>query len=221
MAIEINDSGNYVSYPIVKHQRIGESCKLAVIRWEQRDRLRKDSGTQQMVKIPNGVDRSGRPKFKQELVIQAVAIAGDMVAAIGDSSGVPAPGDRVRVILKAKGFGDWIEARKGHRGGKFNVGDVLLMSTDKAQQYDQNGTPKGPEIRTQADADAVPRNTTLGFYGSLSLAPGQEARWIDAAEAAYRDDENAERQRNAIPLGGPAEPADGYHDEFRDEEPPF
>jgi len=220
MAIEINDSGNYVSYPIVKHQRIGESCKLAVIRWEQRDRLRKDAGTQQMVKIPNGVDRSGRPKFKQELVIQAVAISGDMVAAIGDSSGVPVPGDRVRVILKAKGFGDWIEAKKGHRGGKFNVGDVLLMSTDKAQQYDQNGTPKGPEIRTQADADAVPRSATLGFYGSLSLVPGQEARWIDAAEAAYCDDENAERQRNAIPLGGPAEPADGYHDEFA-EEPPF
>ena len=221
MAIEINDSGNYVSYPIVKHQRIGESCKLAVIRWEQRDRLRKDPGTQQMVKIPNGVDRNNRPKFKQELVIQAVAIAGDMVAAIGDSSGVPAPGDRVRVILKAKGFGDWIEARKGHRGGKFNVGDVLLMSTDKAQQYDQNGTPKGPEIRTQADADAVPRNTTLGFYGTIALAPGQEVRWIEAAEAAYRDDENAERQRNAIPLGGPAVSADGYHDEFGDEEAPF
>lgn len=220
MAIEINDSGNYVSYPIIKHQRIGESCKLAVIRWEQRDRLRKDPGTQQMVKIPNGVDRNSRPKFKQELVIQAVAIAGDMVAAIGDSLGVPAPGDRVRVILKAKGFGDWIEARKGHRGGKFNVGDVLLMSTDKAQQYDQNGTPKGPEIRTQADADAVPRNTTLGFYGTLSLAPGQEARWIEAAEAAYRDDENAERQRNAIPLGGPAA-SDGYHDEFADEKAPF
>jgi len=220
MAIEINDSGNYVRYPIIKHQRIGESCKLAVIRWEQRDQLRKDPRTQQTVKIPNGADRNNRPKFKQELVIQAVAIAGDMVAAIGDSSSVPAPGDRVRVILKAKGFGDWIEARKAHRGGKFNVGDVLVMSTDKAQQYDQNGTPKGAEIRTQSDADAVPRNTTLGFYGSLSLAPGQDARWIDAAEAAYRDDENAERQRNAIPLGGPATP-DGYVDEFADEEAPF
>ena len=220
MAIEINDSGNYVSYPIIKHQRIGEFCKIAVIRWEQRDRLRKDPGTQQMVKIPNGVDRNNRPKFKQELVIQAVAITGDMVAAIGDSSGVPAPGDRVRVILKAKGFGDWIEARKGHRGGKFNVGDMLLMTTDKAQQYDQNGTPKGAEIRTQADADAVPRNTTLGFYGSLSLAPGQDACWIEAAEGAYRDDENAERQRNAIPLSGPAAP-DGYHDEFADEEAPY
>jgi hypothetical protein len=220
MAIEINDAGNYVSHPIIKHQRIGESCKLAVIRWEQRDRLRKDPGTQQMVKIPNGVDRNNRPKFKQELVIQAVAISGDMVASIGDKSGVPTPGDRVRVILKAKGFGNWIEARKAHRGGKFNVGDVLVMSTDKAQQYDQNGTPKGPEIRTQADADAVPRSATLGFYGSLSLASGQEARWIDAAEAAYRDDESAERQRNAIPLAGSADPS-GYYNEFAEEEPPF
>ena len=212
MAIEINDAGNYVSYPIVKHQRIGESCKLAVIRWEQRDRLRKDPGTQQMVKIPNGVDRNNRPKFKQELVIQAVAISGDMIASIGDKSGVPAPGDRVRVILKAKGFGDWIEARKAHRGGKFNVGDVLVMSTDKAQQYDQNGTPKGAEIRTQADADAVPRSATLGFYGTIALAPGQEAAWIEAAETAYRDDETTERQKRAIPLADAT--SDGYVDEF-------
>ena len=212
MAIEINDSGNYVSYPIVKHQRIGESCKLAVIRWEQRDRLRKDPGTQQMVKIPNGVDRNNRPKFKQELVIQAVAISGDMVAAIGDSSAVPAAGDRVRVILKAKGFGDWIEARKSHRGGKFNVGDVLVMSTTHAQQYDQNGTPKGDVLKTQEQADAVPRNTTLGFYGTMALAPGQEAAWIEAAETAYRDDENAERQKRAIPLADAT--SDGYVDEF-------
>ena len=212
MAIEINDAGNYVSYPIIKHQRIGESCKLAVIRWEQRDRLRKDPGTQQMVKIPNGVDRNNCPKFKQELVIQAVAISGDMIASIGDKSGVPAPGDRVRVILKAKGFGDWIEARKAHRGGKFNVGDVLVMSTDKAQQYDQNGTPKGAEIRTQSDADAVPRSATLGFYGTIALAPGQEAAWIEAAETAYRDDENAERQKRSIPLADAT--SDGYVDEF-------
>ena len=212
MAIEINDAGNYVSYPIVKHQRIGESCKLAVIRWEQRDRLRKDPGTQQMVKIPNGVDRNNRPKFKQELVIQAVAISGDMVAAIGDSSAVPAAGDRVRVILKAKGFGDWIEARKSHRGGKFNVGDVLVMSTTHAQQYDQNGTPKGDVLKTQEQADAVPRNTTLGFYGTMTLAPGQEAAWIEAAETAYREDENAERQKRAIPLADAT--SDDYVDEF-------
>jgi len=220
MAIEINDSGNHVSYPIVKRQRIGETCKLAVIRWEQRDQLKDDEVTGQKVKIPNGFDRSGRPKFKQELVIQAVAVAGDMVAAIGDKSGVPAPGDRVRVILKGKGFGNWIDARKAHRGGKFNVGDVMLLATTHAQAWNSNKTAKGPEIRNQADADAVPRGTSIGFYGTLSLEAGQEARWVEAAEAAYLDDENAERQRNAIPLGASA---DGYHDEFGDddEEAPF
>ena len=214
MAIEINDAGNYVSHPIIKHQRIGESCKLAVIRWEQRDRLRKDPVSQRMVKIPNGEDRLGQPKFKQELVIQAVAISGDMVASIGDSSGVPAAGDRVRVILKAKGFGDWIEARKGHRGGRFNVGDVLEMATTHAQQYDQNGTPKGDVLKTQAQADAVPRSATLGFYGTLVLAPGQDAAWIEAAEAAYREDERAKREERAIPL--PVAEPTGFCDEFAD-----
>jgi hypothetical protein len=221
MAIEINNPGDYVSYPIIKHQRIGESCKLAVIRWEQRDSLKDDPMTKQRVKIPNGFDALGRPKFKQELVVYVVAISGDMVAAIGESSGVPTPGDRVRVILKRKSFGDWIDARKNHRGNKMNVGDVLLLDTTYAQPWNQDASPKGPRILTQAEADAVPRGTSIGFYGSMSLVPGQEARWIDAAEAAYRDDENAERQRNAIPLGDTAEPAGDHRFEFGGEEPPF
>jgi len=217
MAIELNDGGNYVAYPILKHQRIGEAAKIAVIRFEQRDRLRKDPSTNQMVKIPNGTNRDGQPKYKQELVIHGVAMEGNMNAAIGDQSGVPAPGDRVRVILKAKGFGEWIEARKSHRGGKFNVGDVLMMSTTHAQQYDQNGAPKGAEIRRQADAEAVPRGVSLGFYGPVALAPGQDIRWIDAAETAYKADEAAKRQASAIPLADDS----SYVDEFSDEEAPF
>lgn len=201
MAIELNDSGNYVSYPIIKHQRIGESCNLAIIRWEQRDRLRKNPTTNAMEKIPNGVDRNNNPKFKQELVIQAIAISGDMVAAIGDQSGVPAPGDRVRVILKSGGFGQWIEARKSHRGGKMNVGDVLTLATTHGQQYDQNGAPKGAKIETQQQVNAVPRGVTLGLYGPLTLSEGTDPKWIAAAEDAYRADELAKTQKNAIPLG--------------------
>jgi hypothetical protein len=200
MAIEINDAGNYVSLPIIKHQRIGESCKVAVIRWEQRDRLKDDPITKQKVKIPNGLDRNGQPKFKQELVIQAVAISGDMVASIGDRSSVPVPGDRVRLILKGKTFGDWIDARKKHRNNRFNVGDVLSLDTTHAQAWNSDASPKGPKILSQADADAVPRGTSIGFYGTMTLTPGQEAAWIEAAETAYREDENAERQKRAIPL---------------------
>ncbi len=212
MAIELNDSGNYVSYPIIKHQRIGESCNLAIIRWEQRDRLRKNTTTNAMEKIPNGVDRNNNPKFKQELVIHAIAISGDMVAAIGDQSGVPAPGDRIRVILKSAGFGQWIEARKTHRGGKMNVGDVLTMSTTHGQQYDQNGAPKGVKIETQEQVNAVPRGVTLGLYGPLTLSEGTDPKWIAAAEDAYRADELAKTQKNAIPLGDQQQAEGGEED---------
>ena len=77
--------------------------------------------------------------------------------------------------------------------------------------------PKGPKIEDQAAADAVPRNVTIGFYGPLSIREGTDPAWIEAAEQAYRSDEAAARQQQAIPL------ADGedYGDEFADEEVPF
>jgi hypothetical protein len=171
-----------------------------------------------MEPIPNGKDRQGRPKVKQEMVIHALALPGTtMEARLGDEGGVPAAGDRVRVILKAKGFGDWIEARRSHRKGKLNVGDVLVLETRWAQQYDQDGNPKGPKIEDQAAADAVPRNVTIGFYGSLTLKEGTEQRWIVAAEQAYREDEAAQRQQQAIELEG----GDDFADEFGDEQVPF
>ena len=95
--------------------------------------------------------------------------------------------------------------------------DVLVLETRWAQQYDQDGNPKGPKIEDQAAADAVPRNVTIGFYGPLSIREGTDPAWIEAAEQAYRSDEAAARQQRAIPL------ADGedYGDEFADEEVPF
>lgn len=213
MAISLNDN-NRISYPIIKHQRIGESCQLAVIRWEQRDRLKMDQATNQMVKIPNGFDRNNRPKFKQELVIHALAITGNMVAALGDKSGVPAPGDRVRVILKSKGFGEWIEAKKTHRGGQFNVGDVLAMSTTHGQCWNADSSPKGPELRTQAEVDAVPRGVSLGLYGPLSLHEGQDQQWIQMAEEAYLADERAKAEANRIPLGDEGAAGDLEDDGF-------
>ena len=86
-----------------------------------------------------------------------------------------------------------------------------------AQQYDQDGNPKGPKIEDQAAADAVPRNVTIGFYGPLSICEGTDPAWIEAAEQAYRSDEAAARQQRAIPLSD----GDDYGDEFADEEVPF
>ncbi|WP_254951279.1 MULTISPECIES: hypothetical protein [unclassified Cyanobium] len=66
-----------------------------------------------------------------------------MAARLADHGGAPAPGDRVGVILKAKAFGDWIEARLQHRRDKLNVGAVLTLETRWAQKYGQEGNPKG------------------------------------------------------------------------------
>jgi hypothetical protein len=115
-------------------------------------------------------------------------------------------------------FGEWIEARKGHRKGKLNVGDLLTLATRWAQQYDQDGNPKGNKIETQAEADAVPRNVTIGFYGPISLSEGSDPAWIEAAEQAYRDDQASERQQRAIPISE----GDDFDDEFGDDdEVPF
>ena len=161
---------------------------------------------------------AGLEESKQEMVVHAIAMPGTtMEARIGDEGGVPAPWDRVRLILKAKGFGEWIEARRQHRRGRLNVGDVLVLETRWAQQYDQDGNPKGPKIEDQASADAVPRNVTIGFYGPLNIREGTDPAWIEAAEQAYRADEAAARQQQAIPLAD----AEDYGDEFADEEVPF
>ena len=217
MAIELND-GSRTTAPVIRQQRLGELAHLAIVRTEQRDRLRKNLSTGAMEAIPNGTDRQGRPKVKQEMVIHAVAMPGTtMEARLGDEGGIPSPGDRVRLILKAKGFGDWIEARRQHRGGRLTVGDVLVLETRWAQQYDQDGNPKGNKLEDQAAADAVPRNVTIGFYGPLTIREGTDPAWIEAAEQAYLADQAAARQQQAIPLGG----ADVYSDEFADEEVPF
>lgn len=211
MAINLTDETSYVSYPVIRQQRLGEVANLAVIRYEQRNRQKKNLTTNQLEPIPNGTDRDGRPKFKQELVIHCLALPGTtMEAKIGGEGGIPAAGERVRVILKGKGFGDWIEARKSHRGNKINVGDKLIIETKWAQQYDQDGNPKGGKITTDDDVNRVPRNVTIGFYGPLSLAEPTAAddQWVAAAEAAWHDDDNAKREARAIPAGDPVGPAE-------------
>lgn len=198
MAITLTDNAP-ATYPVLRNQRIGELAQLAIIRTEQRDRLMKNQGTGQLERIPNGMTRDGKPKFKQELVIHAITLPGTtMQVKQGDDFRTPAPGDRVRVILKGMAFGKFIEARKSHRSGKLNVGDLLVTGTDQAQAYDQNGKPKGEAITSQADADRIPRGVTVGFYGPIELAEATDAAWIAKAEEAFLADQRAEQQAKAL-----------------------
>ena len=58
MAIELND-GNRIAAPVIRQQRLGEVAYLAIVRPEQRDRLRKNLSSGAMEPIPNGTVRAG------------------------------------------------------------------------------------------------------------------------------------------------------------------
>ena len=85
--------------PVVKRQRIGETFVGMVVRTQQRAILRDGE--------PVLNDR-GKPR--QELVVTCITLPGTTAAAgIGDETKVPAPGDRVRLILRGGAFSQWIE----------------------------------------------------------------------------------------------------------------
>jgi len=200
MPIQLEDTARQ-SYPVLRHQLIGEMAQLAIIRWEQRDRLMLNQATNEYERMPNGIGRDGQPKYKQELVVHCLAMPGTtMEVKQGDEFVCPAPGDRVRMILKGKAFGHWIEARKSHRGGRLHVGDVIITGTDQAQAYDQTGKPKGQPITDQQEALKVPRGTTVGFYGPIELAEPTDPAWVSTAEEAYLADKRAEQEARAIQL---------------------
>lgn len=166
-------------HPVVKRTAIGQRFIGAVVNIERRNRTRRgDDGV-----VRDVLKADGKPR--QELVITCLAMPGtDAPAGIGDEQGIPEPGDTVRLILKGKSFADWIEAER-QLGRQLQVGDIVKQRTTSAQVYDANGEPKGGQITTQAEVDAVPRSATVGIYGELKLEPG-EGEWIDKAEAAYR-----------------------------------
>jgi hypothetical protein len=176
MAIELPDSAS-TSTPVIKSQKIGEVARLALVRWEQRA-MKRDG---QEVINP----RTGKPR--NEMIIHGLALPGTTaLAGIGDLQEVPAPGTPCRFILRGGGFGQWIEARKSHRNGKLCVGDVVVRTVDFAQAYDAQGAPKGGRITTQAEVDKLPRSTTIGFYGPISLEQANDEAMIAKAEAAYK-----------------------------------
>jgi hypothetical protein len=212
MAITLEDTAR-TSYPVLRHQLIGEMAQLALIKWEQRPRLKENEVTGQLEKMPNGFYPDGTEKFKQELIVHCIVMPGtNMEVKKGEEFICPAPGERVRLILKGQAFSNWIEARKTHRGGRLQVGDLIITGTDQAQAYDQAGKPKGQAITDQQAALKLPRGTTVGFYGPLELAEPTDPRWVDAAEQAYLADKRAEQEAKAITLAESAPAGGGWDD---------
>lgn len=178
MPIDLQDENTGVRTPILKRRTIGESFLGALVKLpEQRDQL----------------DGDGNPKLKdngktrKELVITMVALPGaTMAAGIGDAPAEPpAAGDVVRTILRGKAWSQYIDAKNAL--GQHQVGDIFQLTTTLGQAYDGQGKPTGPELTTQAQCDAVPRQQTLGMYGDITVrrATPAEAEWVAKAEAEY------------------------------------
>lgn len=179
--------------PVLSRRAIGQKFKgVTCLMPESRDRQKKDQQTGNTVTLykPNG-------KARQELVVTMMTISSTMPTGKIDEPRIPEPGDVVRVILKGKAFGDWIEA-SDKLGMKVGVGFIVEMETTTAQAYDQDGNPMGGELTTQAEADAVPRGRSLGYYGPITVRIADtpdEVAWDTKACQFYNDS-----QRPAVPV---------------------
>ena len=181
MTITLEEAGT-TRTPVLRRKRIGEEYVGALVRTTQRDVLKRDDAT--------GTDRpvlkaNGKPR--QELVVTLVTISSTMAAGLGEEVAVPEPGDIVRCILKSGGFGQWIEANGLLKPRQ--VGDIVTLTSEWGQAYDAHGAPTGDKLTTQAQLDAVPRERSLGVYGSVAIrrATPAETEWVAAAETAYHD----------------------------------
>jgi hypothetical protein len=171
-------------YPVVKRTALGQTFNGAVLKVESRDRLKRhDDGTMKPIVKPNG-------KNAQELVVTCLTLPGTTApAGIGEDESVPNAGDIVRLILKGKSFGDWIESKKSLPDNTVAVGDIVTQKTELAQVYDANGNPQGPEITDQASIDAArQRGRSVGIYGPITLRePKPDSEWVSKAVAAYNE----------------------------------
>ena len=209
MAIQIEEERK-AGFPVVKRTALGQKFNGAVLKKEQRPRLRKDDATGKSVPMlkPDG-------NARQELVVTCMTLPGTTSpAGIGEVESVPQPGDIVRLILKGKAFGDWIE-QSNALGRGLQVGDIVTQITDRAQVYDAQGNPSGPELTTQGEVDNVPRTRSVGIYGPVTLrAPKEGSEWVLKAEAAYHS------LREPILVDGQGE-SDRPGAVVDDDEPPF
>ena len=183
MPIEVDDGGGSGS-PIVKKTAIGERTIGVLCAAPE---MRQQTTTAGEKKWKD----EAKTKPRNELVLTLLAMPGMTApAGIGGVVGVPAPGDVVRMILRGGAFGDWIDAKK-ELGFAPRIGDVVESTIEYGQAWSEAAAEVGGKLTTQAECDAVPRNTSLGYYGKLLVraATPAEAEW-DAKACAFYNDAN-------------------------------
>ena len=185
MTITLEEAGT-TRTPVLRRKRIGEEFVGALVRTTQRDVLKRDDATgTALSRLEKDAERNAEKaaqqpaaKPRQELVVTLVTISSTMAAGLGEEVAVPEPGDIVRSILKGGGFGQWIEANGLLKPRQ--VGDIVTLTSEWGQAYDAHGAPTGDKLTTQAQLDAVPRERSLGVYGSVAIrrATPAETEWV-------------------------------------------
>ncbi len=201
MPIDVPSDGTGPGTPIVKKRALGERFIGAMCADPERRQSTKTDGTPKTK--PNG-----DPRY--ELVVTCVTMPGTTAhAEIGGEGGVPQPGDVVRLIFAGGGFAQWIEALDAQkaalgRTGRFDgrIGDVIEQTIEYGQAWNADGSKIGPELRTQAECDAVPRSQSLGYYGPLTIraARPDEAEWDAKACQIYTDAARPDAQPSGEPF---------------------
>jgi hypothetical protein len=179
----------------VKRTALGQTFVGALVVLRQRDVMKRNDRTGLTEPVAKN-DGSG--KNRQELVLTLVAMPGTTTpAGLAGVEAIPEPGDKVRLILRGASFGQWIEAKRDHGG--LETGDVVSLVTEYGQAFNGPGSAIGPKLTTQAEVDAVPRGTSVGIYGTLTLRKPTpaEAKWAELADAAYFE------QRARTPIADP------------------
>lgn len=168
--------------PIVKGRAIGQTFVGALVDQKQRDKWKDGK--------PDVKDDG---KVRQELVVTLIAMPGTTTpAGLAGNEAVPAPGDKVRMILSGALFHDWIEAKRDHPG--LQTGDVVTWTLEYGQAFTGPGAPVGGKLTTQDEVNAVDTRTrSVGIYGTLTLRrpTSEEAKWATLADEAYHASKRA------------------------------
>ena len=168
--------GTGTRYPVIKRTAIGEHFIGAYVKHEPRQRIK--DGVPQL-------NAKGNPA--QEMVVHVVVMPGTTSpVADGDDDVIPEAGSIARLILTGRGFSQWIDGQNALKGVQ-RAGDVLEFTTDTAQAYNSDKSPKGGTITDQAQVVALRmKGTSVGVYGDLVVraATTSELPWVHKADAA-------------------------------------